>query len=196
MIIEKYKAFFIHIPKTGGHTVSAVLGGFHQNRTIKHGRHIDPNRYAELYPKEWGSYYKFTFVRNPWDRFISFFSSRTHGSNLREDDALFMEVKDQFTSFVKSLQKERNTHIKFTPQTRWLLSNGTSYPIDFIGRVENFDNDMNTVLSELNLPIHETFRRMFPSKRRRDYHEYYIDETAEIIANIYKEDIEYLNYSF
>ena len=71
MIYNNLKCIYIHIPKTGGMSIESILGSnlknIHQRPlSIKHGY---PSEWK--YPKYWKKYYKFTFVRNPWDRAVS-----------------------------------------------------------------------------------------------------------------------------
>ena len=71
MISKNLKCIYIHIPKTGGMSIESMLGEdlkkIHQSSIkIKHGT---PKEWK--YSKYWEYYYKFTFVRNPWDRVVS-----------------------------------------------------------------------------------------------------------------------------
>lgn len=194
MIIEKYKAFFIHIPKTGGHTVSEVLGGFHQNRNKKHGRHADPQEYERLYPDKWLTYFTFTFVRNPWDRIISYFS-RKWGDI--QNNAIFDIERNRIQKAIHDHAAGKlGNKLHLYPQVYWLLDEQKNpYSIDYIGKVENFQEDFNKILVHIGHKPYDEFRKTFASSRR-DYHEYYDDETMQIVANLYKDDIEYLRYTY
>jgi len=199
MIIRSSNAFFIHIPKTGGHTISNVMGGYHKNRDRKHGRHIKPEQYAKLYPDEWPSFYKFTFVRNPWDKVISYLTGlRKDGKQIREDDEYFQNYVKSIRDCIRELKNNpilNKVHMQL--QTSWLLNDkGKPYKYNYIGRTENFNEDMNNILSDLGLSKREEFKRTFVSTRRRDYREYYDEETRDVVADIYKKDIEYLGYTF
>ena len=71
MISKNLNCIYIHIPKTGGMSIETILGAdikelHNKSIKIKHGYPTDWN-----YPKYWEKYYKFTFVRNPWDRVVS-----------------------------------------------------------------------------------------------------------------------------
>ena len=77
MISHKHKCVFIHIPKTGGMSMEQMLGvdvlKFHQHSRslVKHGTPF--NEYYKKYFNQDLGYFKFTIVRNPWDRAVSSF---------------------------------------------------------------------------------------------------------------------------
>ena len=70
MIIDKHKIIFVHIPKNAGTSVknlfSKKLERPFQNKTI--------NEIKKENPKAYNSYRKFTVVRNPYDRVISWYA--------------------------------------------------------------------------------------------------------------------------
>ena len=66
MINHKHKFIFIHINKCGGTSIDKVFSG-------KFRGHKKAFDYKKLNPKEFENYFKFTFVRNPWDRVVSFY---------------------------------------------------------------------------------------------------------------------------
>lgn len=72
MIIHEKKALFFHIQKTGGTSLATAFGWDRCNAPP--GQHWMPLKMKkEIGQSEWNEYFKFTFVRNPWDRLVSFF---------------------------------------------------------------------------------------------------------------------------
>jgi hypothetical protein len=70
-------------------------------------------------------------------------------------------------------------------------------PIDYIGYYENIAADFANIASMLGknvaLPHHNSVKAKRSSK---PYQAYYDDETREIVASVYKRDIELLGYDF
>src|SRR5690606_34688851 len=69
MIHHDYKCIFIHINRTGGQSVETAFGQPTQDHRL-------PQEYKEIYKDMWSEYFKFSFVRNPWDRMLSVFFNR------------------------------------------------------------------------------------------------------------------------
>jgi hypothetical protein len=100
MISHKHHCIFVHIPKTGGSSIEDVIWpgerteadlwmGFisrysnkYQTGGLQHllARQIREEVGAEVFD----SYFKFTFVRNPWDKAVSQFASMRDRADLRE----------------------------------------------------------------------------------------------------------------
>ncbi len=71
---EDPKLIFIHIQKTGGVSISDLLGRF-VSTTIQDRscRHMSARRALKQVENP-GDYFKFAFVRNPWDRLVSWYA--------------------------------------------------------------------------------------------------------------------------
>src|SRR5438874_12834815 len=126
MISHKYKCIFVEVPKTGSTSVRAILGKAwkpHLNqRQIKNQMVTYWTRYggrksrilASLYllrpeerrreigHKQFETYFKFGFVRNPWDRVVSLYE-RTEAIQLR-DKMTF----DEFVDWINSRERFYN----------------------------------------------------------------------------------------
>jgi len=68
MISDKFKCIFIHIPKTAGSSIELFFDEYPEEQ------HVLATKCISLYGKQkWSKYYRFAFVRNPWDRIVSWF---------------------------------------------------------------------------------------------------------------------------
>jgi len=182
MINHEYKYFFLHIEKCGGNTVRSALDLPYE----KTGDHF-PLKYKlknfKHNPKE---YFKFTFVRNPWSRMVSgyFYSYRKQ------------PIKPSFKEYVTMLLHRPVSKGWETHMSCWdyIFDENATTTIDFIGKIENFEEDFNTVCDKIGIS-----RRQLPHKNKskhKHYTEYYDDETREIVAKKYAKDIEYFGYKF
>jgi len=202
MISEKYQATFIHIPKTGGSTISSVLS--------KHLFKFLPERIKEhkcnvLNPHEWTmkhsrihelniqhqNFFCFAFVRNPWDLMVSSYNWWTQNVKLseRKDHGQLLKTKG-FESFIKTNSSYINEcYHGREGQLYWLGDKA-----NFIGRFENLQNDFNIVCDKIGIPQQKLPHKN--STKHKHYTEYYDNETKSIVAEKYAKDIEYFGYKF
>ncbi len=220
MIIHNYKCIFVHVPKTAGVSIEGVLfketvplrwpieyilrkkqevlqgGGFidrysnkYQTGTYQHlfARHIKQEVGEELFD----SYFKFGFVRNPWDRIISQFFYQKRRRDLNEFLNIDREI--DFKDFLYAI-KDGEMHVHWDEQWKFLMDEEGNQMVDFIGRFENLQEDFDKVCDNINaakieLP-HENFTVHEP------YQYYYDDESRELVAEMYDKDIKLFNYKY
>lgn len=217
MICHKYKCIFVHIPKTAGQSIEHVflnlLGLSWEEREplllkFNYDKNLGPPRLAHLKAQEYlkynyisqsmfDSYFKFSFVRNPWSRIVSFY-------NYRRYYQLF-SFKHFVTKRLKNKILERDYWF-IGPQYEFIMNHNGDIIVDYIGRFENLQNDFNVIcnalgLKDVKLPHvnkarEASFMQKFFRKSKRHYSEYYDKETKEIVENAYKKDIQIFNYSF
>lgn len=130
----------------------------------------------------WRSYFKFAFDRNPWDRQVSWYLYKTKSKRVRPSFERFMSSRRR--AYV-------NNHAIYT-------LNG-DLAIDFLGRYENLDADLNKALEMIGarrrLEVPRT--NVTPNKEAdRDYRSYYSPATKAIVAEWYQTEIALLGYGF
>ena len=74
------------------------------------------------------------------------------------------------------------------PQVEWLKDE----EIDFIGRVEHFQRDIDYVLERLELPKQKMLVRN--KSKHTKYRDYYCPESKRIVEDFYREDFERFGY--
>ena len=82
----------------------------------------------------------------------------------------------------------------FDQQIKWISNEKGKVLTDFIGRFENLQEDFNTVCDKIEIPQHQLPH--CNKTNHKHYTEYYDAELREIIANRFREDIEYFGYKF
>lgn len=132
--------------------------------------------------------FKFTIVRNPWDRVVSAFHA------LQQARRPCISKEETFQHFLKTTFRNQgiscDPHFEFQHPKFYFNDN---IFVDFIARLENIKEDWRMIASKIDCdPIlpHE-----YQSKHKH-YQDYYDDECKEIVGNIYHKDIELLGYKF
>ena len=187
MINHKHKFIFVHIPKTAGIALRRALGGDEISQHFKYWRR----------PRKWRGYFKFTFVRNPWDRAVSAYHFLYSGGISPYDDNASSEVQKYktFQNFICSdFFKNPNKLLHFESMHHYTHKPPGRRNVAFIGKFENLQEDFDIVCDKIGIP-----RQKLPHKNKtkhKHYPEYYDDETREIVAEKYAKDIEYFGYEF
>jgi hypothetical protein len=190
VILEDKKILFIHIPKCAGVSIEKFFGwdGL---------RHETLQTYGEEYSYEFlESCFKFTIVRNPWARMVSWYSH--HHGKLYEP-----KNKEGFQKWVKS-GLPNHFENKLTNKTLWnkhdplsymgFLYNDKNIDLNYIGKVETLDEDMKKICEKIDVPYIQLPKRN--SSNHADYREYYDKETKNIIKDRFIEDFIYFPYDF
>jgi hypothetical protein len=98
-------------------------------------------------------------------------------------------VKDSFE------RVQRNEYVNYLhPQWSWTHIDGHQ-AVDFIGYYENLHEDFEIVKKKIGLPD-ECGLSHSNKSIHGDYRDYYTDETKQMLAEIFAEDIELFGYTF
>lgn len=193
-VIDSHKTIFIHIPKNAG---TSILKAFN----IDTANHEKWFYFKRKYPNKWNNYFKFAIVRNPWDRIVSNYEyARLKKSYWHSIDgkAIYGKHKDydllknkSFEETVFLLKKQHNLfkHQGWGNQFSYVC-NKKNIPQVKILRFENLEADFKQLFPNINLP------KTNKSREKNNYKNYYNKETRQIVATIYKKDIQLFNYSF
>ena len=142
--------------------------------------------------------FKFTFVRNPWDRLVSafFFLKKSDLERNRRFARRNLSTYNDFDSFVRQWVTRKSvwrfTH--FLPQHHFICID-QRLGVDFVGFYENLAEDFAIVAKKIGRPTALCEENRLGG-REKDYRQYYNDETRNIVAEAYAEDIALLGYSF
>ena len=212
MISHKHKFIFIHIPKCGGTSIEHSLlttHGIPEDRVIKWNLTDEEKQEFRLYYK-YGNidvqhrkidqyktenekkYFTFTFVRNPWERFLSeyFYIKKEKGCGCNDFD----ENYPSFKHFVINNGIKCCNYAHDFPQIDFVFNSNHGKLTNFVGRCEDMQYDFDYICGKLKIPKTKLPHRN-PTKHKH-YTEYYDDETKEIVEEKYAKDIEYFGYEF
>lgn len=198
MVDNKHKCIFIHITKTGGSSINKSLGNTSSNHSLWHEYKKD------LGKDVWDEYFKFTTVRNLWDRAVSYYNYDKHINYLNKNVSNFRDYVLYHNDLFNNNNKiqERFKPIDgigyeiwhFGPQLDWVLDDKENVTVDYIMRFENLKEDFKYVCKkigkEFSLPHENNL------SNRPHYCEYYDDDTKEIIRKWSQKDLDYFGYKF
>lgn len=179
---------FIHINKTAGTSIGNAIG-----LPVKHHQ-TAREVISSIGRDKWDTAYKFTLVRNPWDKVVSHYEYR------RKRDKT--EVATRGISFSEWVKKTYgpdkdsfyyNNPKAFQPQVEWLKNDEGKIDIDFIGKFETINEDFDQIKKAIGL---EAELPHLNASKREGYRSYYDAETREIVALWFREDIEAFGYQF
>ena len=91
MIIDKYKTIFVHIPKNAGTAIETLFGN--SSFRIQPYKHANIHEIKKKFTKSYDCYSKFTIVRNPYDKMVSWYFYLKINQILDKLQYLYMTVK-------------------------------------------------------------------------------------------------------
>lgn len=203
MIDHDREFIFIHIPKTAGSSFKEALGGGWQN-------HQDLARYArELDAETFATYFKFSIVRNPWDRLVSDYCFQMRWSGSRGSKLAVYGKSGRrraFQDWLEAVVTESESEPprlwggtvspgihRWSPQRSWLeLQDAVA--TDYLVRYETLAEQLPELERRLGWELPPLRRR----KRiwRPHYSAFYSPALAGRVADCYASDVESFGYAF
>ena len=136
-------------------------------------------------------YFKFSFVRNPYDRLYSSYADFKY--SLGHNWAAPIKQKKTFKEFVMDLPKsDYRNFIHLQPQIDYITIDG-KIGLDFVGRFENLQEDFKKVEELLGIPHKPLTKERYSPKVQADP-KIYDQQMLEVVRDIYKQDFEELGY--
>jgi hypothetical protein len=216
------KIIFIHIPKTGGTSIQKFLNltfsdeapskkeqiDYFKEQKIKFDYyHSTAYQYKRYVLKEYFErYFKFTFVRNPYDRCVSEFFYANKGHKKRDitpSHAPWLDLKPKkdfsptaFSNHLVEYTKQTKRYKSHRAcQSHFILDENGNSLVDFIGKYENLKEDLIKILDilKINKSIEELPHR-YKNLVEYDKSQYLTPKNKELILNIFEKDFELFGY--
>ena len=207
IVSHQHRFVFAAVPKTGTHSVRQALREhmgdedieqvglfvnkrfpYEQLAAIRHGHLSLAQVRPFLGDDAFDAYFKFAFVRNPYDRFVSYcaFMSRDSGHFAANPQ----EVMRYFLFHAPPEQ-----HILFQPQSSLLVDDdGQALLTDMVGRVEDMQASYDAICARIGIPSRPLDQ--VNGSKRGEYRQYYTPELAEAVAARYRKDLDLFGYAF
>ncbi len=223
-MISRYdNCLFIHIPKVAGQSIESVFlkraGLTWQQREemllkpnklpsmgpprLAHLTALEYVKHGYLSANEFSEIFKFSFVRNPWERLVSEYKYRNFTFSFKD----FVWSKFPLPSD-DNYSQGVDLYRHIIPQSDFLYDQHDNLLVDYVGKFESLANDFSRVTKlitgdSLSLPHkNKSSKTLFEKlaswrgNKGKHYSEYYDDATREYIEDLYKRDIRLLDYTF
>lgn len=183
------EVIFIHVPKAAGSSIAHTLYG----QSIAH---MPADFFIRANEEEYKSKLSFAVVRNPWLRVLSAYNFVFNGGTklVPVENALFYKKFTSFECFIKDYLVEKNVneldHV-FREQCYYVCDSNYKVLVNHLGKLENL-SDTEGYLSKIIGGI--SFPKL--NKSVDVGREIYTNELVDIVAGIYKNDIELFGYEF
>ena len=226
MISRPLKLIYVHIPKTAGTSITSSIEDFENSNfplnsyktfllekvsnfwhnyfyskseaLFCHSTALEiKNSIGE---KNWNTFSKFAFVRNPWDRLVSVYHYYRQGGNKDNIDlAISSKIPSNFTTFVEKMyeisglfpEDRISTHLK--SQKSFIFDKDDKLMVDKVFRFENLYEDFQRMCDIFNLNISLPHQR---KSSHNNYETYYNKILKNKVEELYSEDIEIFGYNF
>jgi hypothetical protein len=212
------KLVFVHVPRTGGTSVEELFGlnrprNLHSSTpfeelSYKTPQHLTYRELAALLPEPFlRGAYAFSFVRNPWDRFLSEYLWRqSWWFNERRRAWYYGAVHlENLDAFVRTLDLPE-AHRLYGPrgfdghletQMSYVTNDAGAIAVDFVGRFERFADDVRLVAAHFGMDGADVpHANRGKTRTERDYRGYYTKYSRDAVASFYADDIAAFGYSF
>ncbi len=183
---------FIHINKTAGTSIVHIIGKpFRKHLTAK-------EVIAVIGRGKWDSAYKFTVVRNPWDKMVSHYKHRIK----TQPESMRLPGSKDFIGFGDwlrcTLAEPRDPRYysrpqHFLPQVEWLKDDRGELHMDMIIRFESLAEGFRKVAEDLGLDAElPHLNDTVPSS----YRDFYDEGLRNLVAAHFRADIDLFGYRF
>jgi len=213
MISEKHNFIFFHIPKAAGTSIiislfnklnknvlindsNKDLVAFLKNKGNTWPNHANCGQLMEfLGTTLYRNYFKFCFVRNPWDRLVSMYHY-----TVQKEKEKYANKEEQLPDYSTNIleagsfdQWIKSGNIG-TAQFDIISNNADELLVDYVGRSEIIQSDFSYVCSLIGIENIQLAKAN--TSKHKDYRDYYTKETVDIVAKKHQKDIKYFGYDF
>lgn len=214
-ISHRYQVIFVHIQRTGGNSINRIFQEHDpdlieivpiapEKQRTRHCYLTDIK--AALDADTFRRYTKFATVRNPFDRFVSWYFMFKHGLGADEVPPTYAHVGGQVMQLVNELAPTFEAFVDlpfahgsglfrrfYVPQLDYVREHGVVLA-DRILHFETLRDDFNRFAQEIGFP--GQLQHLNRSIRVVDYRSCYNAQTQALISQRFKPDLDYFAYEF
>lgn len=208
-ISHKHKAIFFHIPKTAGTYIEFILAEHYDfNRVsivcdnkLNDSSMISYEKLDLILNKEtpeWNNYFKFTFIRSPYDRAISSYEYIVQKYN---DSRIPKTITPNNVSFKEFFCNYEKYNVNNFMKSHAFMSQYECFKditMDYYATFENLHEEIDTILQKLGVTdcTQHLYLKKYKlnSTEKKDITLYYDEDTLKIIHELFKNDFLYLKF--
>ena len=212
IISHRHSFIFFHLQKTAGSSMAKALchclgkedevygyeDFFERDKLIREGelhKHSPCYKVRDIVGDPlYKGYYKFAFVRNPYDTFVSLYHwwQKTVPWDENSLRASRIWKTNSFSTFCERYHQIVQPY-DFLYDKK--LIGKDSLQVDFVGRFENLNSDFGKVCEAIGIP-RKKLEKTNSSSRAKNYRVYYDEESIQHIKSKYKRELKAFNYKF
>ncbi len=186
LVSYSQKFLFIHIFKIAGTSITKALSPYGESMLDVH-KHVTARELQRRMDAEtFSRLFKFAFVRNPWEWQVALYTAMLEKPTHRQHSLIkSMRGFDEYIQW--RVDEDKRLQRDFLTDDDGILI------VDFIGKYENLKHDFKGVCKRLGV---QTRLPHIHKSSFKDYRKFYSDRSVNLVYEHFKEDIEFLGYSF
>jgi chondroitin 4-sulfotransferase 11 len=201
IINHQHRFIFIHIQKTAGSSITEALNRLDGSQQLGYQHSMMNSLETAIYE----GYWVFCFVRNPFDRLVSWWNMMMH-KGIHNDFSRYLlsnssnfsefldctEVIDDQNALIPSMNEPYPKSIAFN-QLDYITGKDGRLAVHFIGRFESLQADFKRISDAIGVQLVLPHSNAY---ERKHYREYYSPGDVEKVRRMYKRDLKFFGYDF
>lgn len=208
-VSDKHRFIYVPIPKNANTSMRQwfqKVEGLNLNREQLQSTELYPQTH-DLNSKVYDQYYKFSIVRNPWDRIVSCYKNKISTEKITNKwfkDGVYRGFEPfglfycgmSFDAFVDAVCRipdyQADTHFK--SQASFIFNASGKIAVDDCYRFESVEQAVKDVCAKCNVELNQLDH--LQRTQHDAYTAYYTKKTKNMIEKRYRTDIKMSGYSF
>jgi len=210
LISDNKKFIFFHLYKCGGTSFRKVITDLKIPTNEWEGVHglpldVKTNYKALKQIDKFNDYYKFTFIRNPFDFLVStYFYGKSYPNHFMHNAIIEKNMTmEEFVPYYMNIRlQHKNPSIRPIGSNKvvtfqdWLIDEEGNDIMDYVGKLETMDDDIKLIFAKLNIPISKAPTVNVNPNRDKNYRKYYTDKSRAMVEGAFHWSLNKFNYTF